>query len=57
MRVHRHHVKMGYAKTVKKHGTVKTGGALLDKPSNLEKLRSSLKALSIGGKRPRYISF
>lgn len=62
IRVHRGHVKIGHMQRVKKTHT-KTAGKLnlygcgMEPESNLNKLRSSLKALSISGKKPKYISF
>jgi hypothetical protein len=62
VRVHRGRVKVGDSNRVKKTHT-KTAGKLtlygsgMEPETNLNKLRSSLKAMSISGKKPKYISF
>ena len=62
IKVSRGRVKIGHMQRVKKNHT-KTAGKLslygcgMEPESNLNKLRHSLKSLSISGKKPKYISF
>lgn len=62
VRINRGHVKIGHMQRINKNNS-KTAeklnlyGSGMDTESNLNKLRGSLRALSISGKKPKYISF